>query len=89
MLGPRFIPESIFYTQSVICTYWLSERILTEVKRKSMRNALVPGRRPRKFPPQIFIEIIALHEKNNWMTVINLLKWSEVLQTEGFPFNSR
>ena len=24
----------------------------------------------------------------NWTTVINLLKWSEVLQTEGFRFNS-
>ena len=27
---------------------------LTAVKRMSMRNALVPGRRPRKFPAQKF-----------------------------------
>ena len=29
-------------------------RGLTAVKRKSMRNALVPGRRPRKFPAPKF-----------------------------------
>ena len=32
---------------------------LTAVKRKSMRNALVPGRRPRKFPAQNLSETIA------------------------------
>ena len=30
--------------------------ILTAVKRKSMRNALVPGRRRRKFPAQISLK---------------------------------
>ena len=29
---------------------------LTAVKRKSMRNALVPGRRPRKFPAKISLK---------------------------------
>ena len=56
-----------------------------------MRNALVPGRRPPKFPVPKFIETISetvLREKINWTTVINLLKWNEVLQTEGFHFNS-
>ena len=34
--------------------------VLTAVKRRSMRNALVPGRRPRKFPaPKFPIETIA------------------------------
>ena len=32
---------------------------LTTVKRRSMRNALVPGRRPRKFPAPKFIETTA------------------------------
>ena len=32
---------------------------LTAVKRKSMRNALGPGRRPRKFPRQNLTETIA------------------------------
>ena len=32
---------------------------LTAVKRKRMRNALVPGRRPRKFPRQNLTETIA------------------------------
>ena len=31
-----------------------SVAVLTAVKRKSMRNALVPGRRPRKFPAPKF-----------------------------------
>ena len=30
--------------------------MLTAVKRKSMRNALVPGRQPRKFPAQISLK---------------------------------
>ena len=34
----------------------LLARSLTAVKRKSMRNALVPGRRPRKFPAQISLK---------------------------------
>ena len=33
--------------------------ILTAVKRRSMRNALVPGRRPRTFPRQNLTEAIA------------------------------
>ena len=63
----------------------------TAVKRKSMRNALVPGRWPRKFPALIFHWNqcrTGVSGKNKSTSVINLLKWSEVLQTEGFCFNS-
>ena len=41
------------------------------------------------FPRQNLTETIAepvLREKKNWTTVINLPKWSEVLQTEGLAF---
>ena len=43
---------------------------LTAVKRKSMRNALVPGRRPRKFPAQISLKPLQnrCYAKKNWMT---------------------
>ena len=53
-----------------------------------MHSFLVAGR--ENFPRQTLSEITAepvLCEKN-WTTMINLLKWSEVLQTEGFRFNS-
>jgi len=62
----------------------------TAVKRKSMRNALVPGRRPRKFPALKFHWNqcrTGVSGKKKSTRVINLLKWSEVLQTEGFRFN--
>ena len=68
-----------------------SAHIYTAVKRKSMRNALVPGRRPRKFPAPKFNWYhirIGVTGKKNWTTVIHLLKGSEVLQREGFRFNS-
>ena len=39
----------LFQRLGLLCTL-----ILTAVKRKSMRNALVPGRRPRKFPAPKF-----------------------------------
>ena len=54
-----------------------------------MHSYPVAGR--ENFPRQNSIETIAesvLRDKKNWTPVINLLKWSEVLQTEGFSFNS-
>ena len=39
---------------SLLSLLWSLEYIYTAVKRKSMRNALVPGRRPRKFPAPKF-----------------------------------
>ena len=37
---------------------------LTAVKRKSMRNALVPGRRPRKFPEPVLPEKKKLNDSD-------------------------
>ena len=54
-----------------------------------MHSYPVAGR--ENFPHQILTETIAepvLREKKNRTTVINSPKWSEVLQTEGFRFNS-
>ena len=64
---------------------------LTAVKRRSMCNALIPGHQPWKFPAQKFNWNHCrnrCHTKKSWMTVINLLKWSDVLQREGFRFHS-
>ena len=71
------------------CTKGLDKREtqVFNVKRNSMRNALVPGRRSRKFHFETITEPV-LREEQNWTAVMNLLKWSEVLQTEGFRFNS-
>ena len=54
-----------------------------------MHSYSVAGR--ENFSHQNLIETIAelvLCEKKNWTQVINLLRWSEALQTEGFRFNS-
>ena len=57
------IPKAIspqFLYETLIGSLRKSLRlVLTAVKRKSMRNALVPGRRPRKFPRQNLTETIA------------------------------
>ena len=63
----------------------------TAVKRRSMRNALVPGRRPRKFPARKFNWNHCRnrrHAKKSWTTVRNLLKSSEILKSQGFCFYS-
>ena len=54
-------------------------------------NALIPGHQPWKFPAQKCNRNHCrsrCHTKKSWTTVINLLKWSEVLQREGFCFHS-
>ena len=57
-LHPKLVPVQ-YLEYDINLFLMIFPRMLTAVKRRSMRNALVPGRRPRNFPRQNLTETIA------------------------------